>query len=137
MFDTKDFYHGATTVLLNNEIYVVTPEGTLINKGYKLISISLEFESNGSIFDMFDLNYLTSFNFNFNFDDLFNFFVIFLLFVSIVFGTIVEILWYTHFFNKHQVANYSKFVKKPLLSYFTSNLNLKKYYSSLYLEFFE
>lgn len=91
--------------------------------------------------EVFGINYAVNFicnvDFNFNFDDIFGFFSIFLVFASIVFGVIAEILWYTHFFNKHQVINYSKFVKKSPLSFFALNLTFSGYYLPVYLEFFE
>lgn len=103
--------------------------------------IEIEIERDDSIFEILGINYIIDFFSNTyfisNFDDVFGFFVTFLIFTSIVFGVITEILWYTHFFNKRQTINYSKSLKKSFLGFFIPNLVFRGYYLSVYLEFFE
>lgn len=103
--------------------------------------IQVEIELDDSIFEILGINYIINFFCNTyfisNFDDVFGFFVTFLIFTSIVFGVITEILWYTHFFNKRQTINYSKSLKKSFLGFFIPNLVFRGYYLSVYLEFFE
>ena len=71
-----------------------------------------------------------------NIDDVFGFLVIFLIFSSLVFGVILEVLWYTHFFNKRHSANYCKNVKKSYTNFIIPNINKETYFYNIYLYYF-